>query len=90
MTNNELKKLLVQFQKDTLEEWDRPTGKNVDMVKLAYKFADIIQSHIDEQVREVKKQGFYMACGLCGVEADRVEELWNKCLLELTTNMEKK
>ena len=38
---------------------------------------------------EAKKQGFYMAAGLFGVDSpDKVEPLWEKCAVELNKQLE--
>lgn len=48
----ELRKQVIQFQKDTLEEWS--TGvKNVGMINLAYKFTDELTASIEQIVTEV-------------------------------------
>ena len=44
--------------------------------------AKLITQHTEQKVLEAKKNGFYMACGLCGVSVERVEELWVQCVAE--------
>lgn len=63
---NDMRELVIQFQKDTLEEWSRPGGKNHDMIKLAYKFTDTIQALIASKVLEAEKERVEKNKSFCG------------------------
>lgn len=84
----ELSKQVIQFQKDTLAEWDNPAGRNVDMIKLAYKFSGELESliHNREQQAELKllekalkagdgKTWDAQMAGTCGFLGKRYQEL---------------
>lgn len=60
------------------------------------KVWNLIDSHFDtalltdadiEKIDEEKKNGFYMACGVCGIERDRVDELYEKCVAQLQAEL---
>lgn len=54
--DEELKNQIIQFQKDTLAEWDNPLGRNVDMIKLAYKFAALIHDREAKAERRAEER----------------------------------
>lgn len=47
--------------------------------------AELVQL-IHQHTEQAKKQGFYMGCGVGGIHESNVEDLWNKCVAQLTTN----
>lgn len=55
LVDGELQKQVIQFQKDTLAEWEDPAGRNVDMIKLADRFTKDITAHFQAAVREAAK-----------------------------------
>lgn len=52
------------------------------------KFDDVAIDKIFDLIKEEKKNGFYMACGVCGIERDRVDELYEKCIAQLQAELE--
>lgn len=38
-------------------------------------------------IKEERRNGFYMACGVCGIERDRVDELYEKCVAQLQAEL---
>lgn len=55
MSKDKFRKQVIEFQKDTIVEWDNPAGKNVDMIKLAYKFADSVMEELKQSLEAQKK-----------------------------------
>lgn len=52
-------------------------------VKLHESAKAAIKAKLAEAEQAAKEQGFYMACGIAGIEIESVPALWEKCLLEL-------
>lgn len=42
-----------------------------------------INKHLAKTVEQAKKRGFYMACGVAGIELYEVDKLYDKCIAEL-------
>ena len=58
--------------------------KQSELVEAIKKLITKLQRQHERELVEAKKNGFYMACGLTGVDESRVEELWDKCIAQLT------